>query len=200
MAERNCLGLVMASELEAAPLLARRDFRLLRAAPFPVYRGPGTRLVIAGIGKANAAAATAFLIARLGPARVVNAGAAGALAVGLALGDIFQVGSIVEPDRPLLRGAGWHAAAADPLPGLPVASLATLDHPVRTARERRRLAALAELVDMEAAAVVQTCRQFALPVQVVKYVSDTAAQPDIVGNILRLRAAFCQALAVILWG
>jgi len=56
------LNLVVALNCEAKPLIeAFRLRRLSEKCPFPVYLGEETRLVISGMGKLNAAAATAWL-------------------------------------------------------------------------------------------------------------------------------------------
>lgn len=67
-----------------------REPHLALDGPFPLYRlSNGALAAVSGIGRANAAAATAHVLALHGPAEVVNVGIAGALpGSGLAAGDV----------------------------------------------------------------------------------------------------------------
>ncbi|MCK5801813.1 MAG: hypothetical protein KAI66_03225 [Lentisphaeria bacterium] len=190
MADHIDTGLVMATELEALPLISGGGFARVGTAPFPVYVKDAAVLVLSGVGKSNAAAATAWLICQYKPRRVCNAGASGATGDALELGQVFQIGEICEPDRPRLRCAGSDPLRADPIADLPTARLATQDHVVMD-EERRRIESKADLVDMEGAAVVQTCRSFGVPVHLVKYVSDVHDGHNISDSIVLLRDAFC---------
>ena len=80
----------------------------------------------------------------------------------------------------------------DRLPDIPTTVLTTGDRPVIAPDDRAFLAALAGLVDMEAAAVVQTCRTMKVPCYVFKFVSDDpghTAGIDIINNIRNFRTA-----------
>ncbi len=81
------------------------------------------------------------------------------------------------------------SSAPDTLEGFRMASLATLDRPLVSAAERASVAARADLVDMEGAAVLQACRMFGARCYIFKMVSDTPehqSDTEIVENIRSL--------------
>lgn len=136
-------------------------------------------LVVTGPGKTAAAAATAAAVARYhDPKRllVVNVGTAGSLHDG--------VSGIVVPERVLnhdfsaeaIRAMGVDAVDVVELDhdGRGVGVLATGDSFVESAAERERLAARAQLVDMEGFAVAYAARSAGARVLCVKHVSDDA--------------------------
>jgi len=59
--------------------------------------GADTAVVVSGVGKGNAAAATQFAI-QSGADTIVNVGVAGGLSVLMEIGDIYEVGSAVQYD------------------------------------------------------------------------------------------------------
>ncbi len=189
------IGLVMATELEAAPFIREIPLVMGESDPFRVYGNRRFRLIISGIGKANAAMASAYLIRAFQPEFVVNLGASGATGIGPELGQCYHITKVIEPDRPDLRTDVPHEHVPDILAGFPVATLATQDRPVRRAAERRKLAARAELVDMEGASVVQACAAFHVKCFLFKFVSDTPKQSDVVRNIQEHRDAFYRFFA-----
>ncbi len=74
------VNLVVAIPCEARPLLARFKLQPVLRRPFPLYEGEGLRLVLCGVGKTGAAAATAWLAGRQedGPSDAwLNVGTAG---------------------------------------------------------------------------------------------------------------------------
>lgn len=133
-------------------------------------------LVITGMGKVPAAAATARALAGMGDLRgltVVNIGTAGALRPGLA--GLFEPGVVLNHDlsADLVRALGH-----DPQERLEVGEsevvLATGDVFVSDPAVRDALAARAHLVDMEGYAVAWAAAQAGVPVRLVKHVSDAA--------------------------
>ena len=131
-------------------------------------------LVICGIGKTAAAAATAKALAeRPGTELVVNLGTAGALKDGLE--GLHLPGVVLNHD---IDAAAIRALGYDPEERLEVGGDATVlasgDVFVSDPRVRERLAAQADLVDMEGYAVAWAARQFGVPVRLVKHVSDNA--------------------------
>lgn len=148
---------------------------------------PHLPLVVTGLGKVAAAAATARALARLeDPASttVVNIGTAGALRDDLA--GLFEPGVVLNHDlsADLVRALGY-----DPQERLVVGAgeevLATGDVFVTDPAVRDALAARAHLVDMEGYAVAWAARETGASVRLVKHVSDRAdasamAWPDVV--------------------
>jgi len=192
------LGLVAATRLEAEGLISRLGLSAASSDPFPVFEGHDVRLIISGIGKANAAMATAYLILRAPLKCVCNLGAAGATGDGWPLGACLHVSRVIELDRLDFASSKPKAHELATLQGFTTVRLATQDSPVVDVAHRRLLAPLAELVDMEGAAVTQTCHRLRVRCLVFKFISDTPEHDDvglIRDNILRHRKAFAQFFA-----
>ena len=202
MSEDSVIGIVMATVLEAEPFIQQLSLQLCVREPFELYRRDHLCLVISGIGKTNAAMASAWLILTETPKFIVNAGAAGATDNCSELGSIYQISEVIEPDRmifelydnipdiPLLRGAG--------VCRIRTAVLATQDKPVKSPEDRYALSADARLSDMEGAAVVQVCKKFKTPCYLFKFVSDTPTDHRIRENIGRYRDRFCESLLPVI--
>lgn len=185
--------LVFATALEAGPFIAGLRLGRLPGTPFPAYRRGKLCAVLCGIGKANAAMAAAWACGFFKPRRLVNLGAAGALARGRKLGEVLQVTRVVEPDRPVLGSGLPHEHRPDVFEGFPGAVLSTMDRPALRPADRRALSRLAELADMEGAAVIQACRAFGAGCHLFKFVTDRPGNPssrDIVRNIRKFRKDF----------
>jgi adenosylhomocysteine nucleosidase len=186
MSGRADTGIVIATMLEAEPLVRALGLELSEKKPFRIFEGGSVRLVVSGIGKTNAAMASAYLCMSHGSAVLVNAGAAGALKEGMAVGDIFHIRRVLEADRPNILGKGDRWLDPEMLGGGPPAVLATQDRPAILAAERSALACRAELADMEGAGFVQACRLFGAKGFLFKIVSDLPGDEtdrDIVSNI-----------------
>ncbi len=150
-------------------------------------------LIISGIGKANAAMATAYSCLKFKPACICNLGAAGATRSGYDLGEIFHIQKIVEPDRPDLKTGKPCVHKPDLLPGFKTTILATSDRAILDPKERKIISINADLIDMEGASVVQACRTFQKSCYLFKFVSDTpdhTRDQDIVDHIRRYRERF----------
>lgn len=137
---------------------------------------PHLPLVVTGMGKTAAAAATARALASyddLAGLTVLNIGTAGALRPQLS--GLFEPGVVLNHDisADLLRALGH-----DPQERLVVGEsdvvLATGDVFVSNPAIRDALAERAHLVDMEGYAVAWAAREAGVPVRLVKHVSDAA--------------------------
>ncbi|GAA3958156.1 nucleosidase [Gordonia caeni] len=136
----------------------------------------GSQVLITGLGKVRSATALARrLAAEAGRyRRVVNIGTAGAL--HLHHGGLYVPSRVIEHDLSAaeLSALGYPVDDSWELPGGDGSVLATGDTFVNDTARREELAARADLVDMEAAALVHVCGEFGVPVRVVKVVSDYA--------------------------
>jgi len=176
----------MATMLEAAPFI--RDLALFKESetPFPVYKNDTVRLIVGGIGKTNAAMSTTYLIQTHRPTCICNAGAAGSTHNEYALGEIYHIKKIVEPDRPDLRTGIPCEQIPHVILDFPLAVLSTRDAPVHYAEDRANIARIAGLADMEGAAVNQVCSHFKTRCFLFKFVSDTPehmSSREIIKNI-----------------
>jgi adenosylhomocysteine nucleosidase len=195
MPKHPLIGIVMATLLEAAPFLNTLELREVRGRPLRLYRRDDTVLVISGIGKANAAMATTYCCSLFRPQWILNLGAAGATGASFKLGDVSHIVKVVELDRPLLRTDEPRVHTPNVLRGFREAILATQDRAVIRGAHRRQISAVADLVDMEGAAVVQTCRMFGTRCILFKFISDTPGRlrhNDIIVQIRNHREAFCE--------
>ncbi len=170
---------------------------------FTVHRGMlgGKKMVLAlsGIGKANAAAVTALVAGHFSPDCVINTGSAGGIGAGLKVGDVVigtqvahhdvdvtafgyalgqvpQLPAVFESDAALAEAAVAAAAAfegAAVYRGLIVSGDQFVHSSEKTAFIRQNFAGV-QAVEMEAAAIAQTCYQLNVPFVVVRAVSDAA--------------------------
>jgi adenosylhomocysteine nucleosidase len=189
------IGIVIATRIEAEPFIQGLDMKEIEVRPFPVYTGGGACLVISGIGKVNAGMATSYICLKFDPACILNLGAAGATDGGKEPGKIYIIGKTIEPDRLHLRTNTPYVQYPDLLDGFEAAVLATRDSPVIDGDTFNATAFVADLVDMEGAAVVQASRRFGKKCLLFKFVSDTPAHAGQEGLILRqikiFREPFC---------
>lgn len=136
----------------------------------------GFDVVVTGIGKTPAAVTTtqAILERDRRMLAVVNIGTAGALRDGVE--GLCLPSTVINHD---VNGDAIRALGHDPFDELAIDGgdgtvLASGDVFVTDAAVRTRLAARADVVDMEGYGVVFACRRFGIPVRLVKHVSDTA--------------------------
>ncbi len=140
------------------------------------YVPDGLPVVVTGLGKTAAAAATAEALATtpLDGLTVVNVGTAGSLRPGLS--GLFLPSTVLNHDlsADVIRALGYDPQESLPVPDGDGTVLATGDVFVTRADVRELLAARAHLVDMEGYAVVYACRRRGVRVRLVKHVSDEA--------------------------
>ncbi|MDO5059479.1 MAG: 5'-methylthioadenosine/adenosylhomocysteine nucleosidase [Neisseria sp.] len=161
----------------------------------------GKRVVLSlsGIGKVNAAVATALAVNRFAPDCVINTGSAGGLGKGLKVGDVvigtqtahhdvdvtafgYAVGQVPQlpaafvSDEHLVAAAERAAAAfngANVSRGL-IASGDQFVHSSEKTAEIRAHFPDIQAVEMEAAAIAQACAQLGVPFVVIRAISDSA--------------------------
>ncbi len=140
----------------------------------------GLEVLVTGIGKtATATALTRHLAGRsdLADLLLVNLGTAGALhdAVAQGSGGLFEIGTVINHD---VNADAIRALGYDPRERLVIGDaptvLASGDVFVTDPAVRARLAAQAELVDMEGYAVAYVAQELGVPLRMVKHVSDNA--------------------------
>jgi len=198
------IGLIGAMDEEIEILLGAmtEEGRVTRGS-FEYIQGKiGTTPVVllkCGIGKVNAAVGTTLMIELFAPEFILNTGSAGGIGAGLAIGDVVisteachhdfdttafgyakgqvpGMPALFPSDAGLLERASSVISAASGKPaitGLIVSGDAFIAHPDSIARLRTDFpAALA--VEMESAAIAQTCYQFGVPVLIIRSISDLA--------------------------
>jgi adenosylhomocysteine nucleosidase len=179
---------VFATAMEAEPFLALHTVREIAHAPSLIYESDGITherflIMISGMGLSAVATSTEHLINNFSPTRIINCGVAGSLSNAFSVGDIFQISAVAEVGRSLdlaainfLRAPG-HLAL--PLAGrIDDAHLVSLESPVFDVARRTQLGKIAELVDMEGAAIARVCSRHGRPCAMLKVVSDHADDRD----------------------
>lgn len=180
---RPChLGLVFALGIESGCLEdLLQGMTTIKGDRFTVREGGlgGRRvaMVLAGPGRQNAMRATEALIDGHRPATVFSAGFAGALCSKMKRNDILLADRVLGPDgceTPINLPAGL--AAALQRPGVHGGLLLTADRVVRLPADRQSLFERhgAVAVDMETAAVAETCARRGVPFSSIRVINDTA--------------------------
>lgn len=162
------------------------------------YVPAGVPVVITGMGKTTAAIETTRALLGYGDTTdltVLNIGTAGALRPEYA--GLFRPSVVLNHD---ITAAAVRALGADPEERIELTSgdgtvLASGDVFVTDPVVRDRLAAEAELVDMEAYGVALACRRLGVDLELVKHVSDNAdegavAWPELVDGSAQVLGAW----------
>ncbi|KGJ99319.1 5'-methylthioadenosine/S-adenosylhomocysteine nucleosidase [Thalassotalea sp. ND16A] len=199
-------GIIGAMEPEVAILKAKlQNFAEQQHAGYTFFTGQieGTDVVLvqSGIGKVASALATALMIEKYGPDYIVNTGSAGGFEQSLKVGDIVISAEVRHHDVDV-TAFGYEIGQ---LPGMPaaflphptlvtaaqsgidkLAAIKTLTGLITTgdtfmtkdddiAKARANFPTMAA-VEMEGAAIAQTCHQFKLPFVVIRSMSDIAGK------------------------
>jgi adenosylhomocysteine nucleosidase len=198
------IGIIFATLAEAGPFLELSRAVQLDDKPFRVFQVPSqpTLLVtVSGMGKVAAALACQAQIREFKVDEIVNAGACGALHVGhgYAPGAVFCIATAVEGDHEVLGEAprpiisdgkiDWDQRAA---------RLVTCDRPVFDADRRLELSAIADLVDMEGAAVARVAAMYRIPWTMIKGVTDAAGHTDC-ATLKENLPMVSEKIGVLLW-
>jgi nucleoside phosphorylase len=154
----------------------------------------GDRLIVSGIGKVNAAAATQRAISEYGAKLIVNAGLAGGFGEDMAPGDVYEVTSAVEYDFDLAKLNGTAVGVLDEYDtpylevestGLfPGAVLATGDHfndgegDYSLIRDELK----AGLRDMEGGAIAHVCKKNGVKCRMLKCITNVAGRGAMTGQ------------------
>lgn len=151
-------------------------------------------LIVSGIGKVNAAAATQKAISAFSAGIVVNAGLAGGFAPDMKPGDVYEIEAAVEYDFDLAKLNGTRVGVLDeydtPYIGLehtgmfPKAILATGDRfndgesDYALIRDELK----ASVRDMEGAAVAHVCKKNSVPCRSLKCITNVAGKGSMTGQ------------------
>ena len=173
------MGLVFASKMESKPFIKGLKLSKIEKKPFDIYNKDRIYLINSGIGKANAAIATSYLIWKYNIPCIFNIGAAGATTIENRLGDIFHINKVIEYDRPRIIKKGIRIIKPDVLKGRKTASLSTQDKAVIQPDDRQEMSKHADLVDMEGASVIQACKLWNVKCYLFKFVTDTPEHKEI---------------------
>lgn len=176
-------------------------------AGFTFYTGTrhGLDVVVlqSGIGKVNAAVGTAILLERYQPDAVINTGSAGGFATDLTIGDViisdevrhhdvdavvfgYELGQVpgmpaaYQADkalRDIARNAITALGEVQVREGLIATGDAFMAEPARVAKTREQFPSMLA-VEMEGAAIAQTCHLYGCPFVVIRALSDIPGSGD----------------------
>lgn len=154
----------------------------------------GDKLIVSGIGKVNAAAATQRAISEYGAGLVINAGLAGGFGADMMPGEVYEVTAAVEYDFDLAKLNGTAVGVLDEYdtPFLEVEStgffpgavLATGDHfndgenDYALIRDELK----ATLRDMEGGAIAHVCKKNGVRCRMIKCITNVAGHGAMTGQ------------------
>lgn len=173
--------------------------------------GDEVMLVVSGIGKSNAAAATQLAI-QSGATEIVNVGVAGGLEASMNVGDIYEIESAVQYDFDLTQINGTVMGTLDEYdtPYLPLTTTGKFPaHSIGTGdrfndsdadNDMLSTALGCQVRDMECAAVAHVCDRAGVPCRAIKCISDVrgkgAAPGQYVDNLRRCLKKLTETPAV----
>ncbi len=206
------IALIAALRHELKPLLSMGSWRLEKIAGRNFYRreiaGKEVVATTSGLGKVMAAATTQMVIDRFGIALVLNFGSCGALAPGLAVGDLILANKVIEydftSDHKSVPMTDCDAELLLKLkarfPDFKIGPLASADRNADTPEVRNDLFACykALVADWEGASIVRVAKRMGIPALVLRGVTDVG-DSDLVSeyesNYQRVLPGVAQAAA-----
>lgn len=188
---KSMIGFVIAMEKEAEPILRHtridRDYISCgrRVVSGELY-GESVCIIVCGVGKVNAAAATQYALDTFGPRAIINIGVAGGLNGSVKIGGIYGISRAVQYDFDLTQLNGTDIGTLDEYTEnyltltadgrYPQRKLATGDRFNDSAADYGLLTETlgADIRDMECGAIVQTCLHAGKKCLAYKIISDIA--------------------------
>ncbi len=167
------------------------------------WLGESVAVVISGVGKSNAAAATQLALSALSADEILNFGVVGGLRPTMEVGELFAVRAAVEYDFDLsaLNGTEVGTLNERTSPYIPLTTRAEDVYPLevlgtgdRFSDDEADLPLLRRLGiglrDMEGAAIAHVCETAGIPFRSLKCVSDVHGKKSMTGQY-RDNLAFC---------
>jgi len=176
---RSPLCLVFATQMEAKPTIQYLQAETvdhhstLFNAQHPTSKQK-ILILLTGMGPKRAYTAMSALLITQSVSKVVNLGVAGALHPHLQVGDLSTIEYAQMEKSSDEAFQNLDQITLCPLSDLPQHRLISVHTPVFDDKRRTRLAANADLVDMEGAAIAWACQQNHTPCQMLKGITDFA--------------------------
>ena len=135
-------------------------------------------LLVSGIGQRKAHAAAQRICQEFHPDYVLSLGACGAVAEGLAVGDLVIAEDVVSPQGARISLESWRSAEAIEVArkGQLPYRLGTLQSFYRPVLARRGILPGTLAVDMESYAIAEVARERGLPAVIVRAISDVVPE------------------------
>jgi adenosylhomocysteine nucleosidase len=185
--DKDVLGMVVAMDIEARPIINHYDLIEEQKQGFSVYTNQKIRLIVSGVGIINSTLATYILIHDLNCTNVINYGVAGFT------GDLHQQRSVFTIGKVYKRDVDFTALGYERyhFPDKPKYiklktddRLTTLD--CYTSDEYigpKSVVPKNVLVDMEGYCVANVCKRYEIPCMIYKSISDNTFENDTQGQI-----------------
>lgn len=184
---KEFLGIVVAMEVEAEPVICHYGLQKDNIQGFSYYFNNNVKLIVSGVGIINSTLATYILIHDLECTHVVNYGVAGFS------GDLYQQCMVFSVSKIFKRDVDFTALGYEPYHFPDQASYIQLKTDNRlhaldcyTSDEYispKSLVPKNVLVDMEGYCVANVCERYNIPCQSYKSISDNTTENDTQGQI-----------------
>lgn len=213
------LAVITAMQSEADALLCvssvQKSFTLCGRKVYNLIAfGKQLNLIVCGVGKVNAAAATQLAIDKLNADVILNIGVAGGINKSMSIGSIYSINRAVQYDFDLKEVNGTAIGTLNeydtpylkvlPLNNFPTATLATGDRFNNNIEDLAILNELkADIRDMEGGAIAQTALSNNVPLYMVKSISDVVGSDCVQqykNNLTKALAALSNSIKIILDG
>lgn len=190
---------ILAGQLENAQRYEHAGFTFYQGQ----RHGLDITILLSGIGKVNAAVGTAVLLERFQPQAIINTGSAGGFATDLVIGDVvisdevrhhdvdvtafgYEIGQVPGMPPAFVADEGLKAHAKRAIgvidevnvrEGMIATGDSFMAEPARVERVRQQFPDMLA-VEMEAAAIAQSCHLFGIPFVVIRALSDIPGDTD----------------------
>lgn len=166
-----------------------------------MWRGKSAAVVVSGIGKDNAAAATQLVLSEFHPNEVINFGVAGGLRPTMKVGEIYSVCAAIEYDFDLAELNGTSLGVLNERKEREIQIIANgaeiLGTGDRFSNDEGEAASLLQmgitLRDMEGASIAHVCETAQIPMKCFKCVSDVHGTHQTMTGQYQANLATCLA-------
>jgi len=175
------LAFVFATSMEADPFISMVNAEQTLTQPWPIYQasiaGQPSVIIITGMGMDMVRPAVEFIIDNYAANTIFNCGVAASLTDNFIIGDIVNIThSWVCQDGKIHEDVCQLSIHSHSLKEYPDGVLLTVDQPVFDQHQKQLLSGVAQLVDMEGGIVARLCEKNNIPYQLIKIISDYAAE------------------------
>jgi len=188
LSNKTCV--LIATEMEASPLLKELTKTSNDSAPYPLFEGSNINVLITGMGFINAANATEWAITQ-GAKKFINAGICGCINDQLLLYQICYPSFIINLDDNIEKNKTIEIKNSENF------QIGTVRDPLHGGQNRTLFQNYCDLIDMESFPIAYTLKKHQLPLRLIKCISDfcqTNGQNEIKKNLPRAALLLREAI------